>query len=326
MGDPLVRPRITAIAIVPGERELGLDELAAMHGASTATIERLLGGRSVCVSGRTPLDLGVDAAKLCLAKARVDAKQLGAVLWTGFVPPAVTRPSMYIQHAVGATQANPVQLVFNCTELLSGLQVARAMIRDEPALDRVLLVGGVSYGEAFPKRTRVPIKEKSNETLFSDCGVALLVERRGPGAELSSFGNGSVGLLWDYLERMAAPPVHDDPRGPLPTMLQALLYSKPAHDRALSMALRDAGVAASDLDHVLFPREPGGLERQMMRQMQLDPGKLCDPPGGPTHTGVSDPFIGLEHLMGGAARSGAHILVASRTIGLMRCAVVRIVE
>jgi 3-oxoacyl-[acyl-carrier-protein] synthase III len=318
----LVRPVVTRAAWIAGERVFSAAELAELQGTTVPAVERSLGGRLACVSARSGVELGFEAAKQCIDQADCPPKAIGSIIWFG--DQAGARPAMHLQHRLGAVNANPIALAFNCTELVTALELTRAMMREDERLDRVLIVGGATWGAMLPHRSRLQLKENAYDTIFSDAGSALLVQRSGPGAEIVSFGNGSVGALWEYLRRQAEPPAApDDPRGPLLSVLQALLYSRPAHDRALKECLERGATTAAELDHVLFAREPGGVERALMKQMGLDVEKLWDLPGGPTHTGVADQIVGLEQLMNGNAKPGARIVVAARTIGLMRCALLR---
>jgi 3-oxoacyl-[acyl-carrier-protein] synthase III len=316
-----VRPVVRAIAWTPGEQELSVDELCDMHQVSRAAIERCLGGRRAYVTERSALALAVDAGRNCLARAGLSGEELGGIIWYGIVPPTDDRPVMYLQHHLGAKHANPIGLAFNCTELVTALQLCRAMMRDDPELDRVLIAGGVVHGPSVPKRTVSPIREEGYETIFSDSAFAMLLERQGAGAQLVSFGNASVGALWRYSRSVFETPV--ERHGELPSVLQVLHQSMPAHQRALQQCLSRGGVTAAEIDHMLFPREPGGVERALMRQMGLDAKKLFDEPGGPSHTGVTDQVIGLERLVSSVAAPGARILLTMRVIGMMRCALLQ---
>jgi len=310
------------LATVCGEREMSAEALAALQGCSVAAAERSLGDSRLLVTDlASEVDLGVAAAELCLARAGVAAGEIDGMICLGISGWEVSAPIAHYQHRLGIASLDVgCPLVTDCTTPVTALRLARSLLLENAALQRVLVIGASIFRDTT--RTMLPLAEDRYALVYTDAAFAVLVER-GPGIALLGFGGGTFSELRDHIERLWNATPEDRER--MPSEVQVLHMSKDMHRTALRRCLAAAALGPQQIDHVVFAREAGvGIERSILRQMALDPERLFRVPRGPSHTTVADQLIALEGLVTGPGQPGQHVLMAGRTYGIMQCALVRI--
>jgi 3-oxoacyl-[acyl-carrier-protein] synthase-3 len=327
---------IRALGSCVGELELSTSDLAHSIGAEADAVRGWIGDLRILVTERTREELGAEAARQCLARAEVGIEDVQALVWGGNRPirSGEGRRELHVQHLLGASTAFVTEVGTPCTESLTALRIARALIRDEPDVERVLVV----FGERQYARRVFGYDAKTYQPVFSDAGAAVLVERRGR-HEILGFGDSTDGRYWDYLVPIWEELERAESRAgePAPTpeaeadakanarRLRLMVDAVALNRAALERCLRGSGARREDIDHVILTREGARIPHSLLRQLGLPADKLFSCPQGPTHVGMADCFLSLDVLLAsGACRSGQLVLLGSRAVGTSRFCLLRI--
>jgi 3-oxoacyl-[acyl-carrier-protein] synthase-3 len=319
---------ITALACHVGEQVITAEELARTLGAEPATVEKWLGGLAIHASALSECELGAEAAKKCLAKAGVDAKDVQAVVWGSTTPyaPEQGRRELHVQHLIGATAATAIELGMPCSESITGLRLAAALLAADRSMERVLVV----FGEKREGARTLGFDVSTYQPVFSDAGAAALVTRTNT-RRLLAFGEASDGKYWDFLHKVRTRPAE----APRPTGAEGKLPIDPErarlavdsarlHKRALEQCLAAGGATRADVHRVLLTREGPRIPHAIMRQLDLPSEKLYAPAHGPTHVGMGDYLLHLEAMLAESPpEPGALLLLGSRAVGTVRFCLVR---
>lgn len=331
MGGADARPiGITAIGTVVPETEMSVDELAALNGIAPEHVRRVIGTARIHVSTRKAEDFAVDAARRCLARAALPPEQVGAIIFcNGSKRRTRVASAGLVQDAIGAHRAFCTDLGHNCSELLMALRFARSLLADSRDLEHVLLVSGEAWEEQIPRRTIDPMTEKNHQNVMSDGGCAVLVART-ERSRLTGFGFASMGKYWDLLQ--ARYEVVDGEvleramfKPDFPSDQQLALDLTRLFRLGLERCLEDARLTREAIDHVVLPFSGLPMQVGFARALGLDPKRIVHADGLPTHIGAPDIIHAFELLLdSGQARPGARVLMAARSVGLMRCAMIEL--
>ncbi len=165
---------VLQIATCVGEHEVSVDELAAEYDASAAAVRRSVEGLRVLRSDRSSLELGVTAARDCLAEHGHE-ETIDCVIWCGAGGERIQASD--VQRELGLARAFALTPLCDCTGVPMALRIARGLVRDGSAR-KVLIV----HGERWPERLRflaVPGSDRFSTTtrahVFSDSGGAMIV-------------------------------------------------------------------------------------------------------------------------------------------------------
>lgn len=319
---------VVATGVFVGENTLSAADVAGSIGAEPEVVARWLGGRTVHASALSPPELGARAAARCLEKAGVQATDVQAIVWGCSAEHDLAkegRRELHAQHLIGATASTAIEVGLACSESMTAFRLARSLIRDDRAVERVLIV----FGERRPLRT-LGFDSTTYQPVFSDVGAAVLVARAAtPG--ILAFSEGSDGSYWDFLLRVRenakkAPA----PRGPSPVLAVDPLRAKFALDsakqyrRALDHCLQVAGITRNELAHVVLTREGSRIPHAIMRQLDLPIEKLFAPAAGPTHAGMADCIVDLDALLAsGTLGPAQYVLLGARSVGTIRFCLLR---
>ena len=316
-------------ALVLGERTVPADDLARELDARPEVVRRWLGGLTLHVSERSAAELGADAARLCLERRGISIEDVPFIVFGSsapLVPLEEGRRELRVQDLLGAKHAVVTEVGPACSESITALRLAHALVASQPTADRALVV----FGER--RRTRILGYDKETyQPVFSDVGAAVLVERGAP-LGILGFGDATDGRYWDFLAEIRRNGDVKDEGGPKPPAqtqmdprrLRLLADSVATNRLALRRCLAAAGLQAGAIRHVLLTREGPRIPHAMLRQLDLDAGLLHDPESGPTHAGMADFVVSLDRLMSerGVA-PGAAVLIGSRAVGSTRFCLVR---
>ncbi|HUS65353.1 MAG TPA: hypothetical protein VMZ28_12450 [Kofleriaceae bacterium] len=304
--------------------------LARLHGVTEEDAARVLGGARVFLSDEPGDAHAVAAARACLAQAGVAASEIDCVMWasTSKRRAPFAAASLAID-ALGATEAFGLDLGSNCSELLTGMRFARAMLRDDPSLRHVLLLAGEQWRDWLPGRSLEPLDGASAPNVMSDGGAAVLVGRTERRA-LVGFGFATHGRYHDLAQLSVE--VEDGRavernrlRADFPRDQQLALDLTRLFRKALGRCLTSSGLERTDVDHLIFPFSPPGMQAAFARALGLAPEKLVQEESAPTHIGAPDLIHGLEILeRSGRPAAGQRVLLGARSIGIMRFAVIRL--
>lgn len=321
---------ICAIGVSLPDGELSHGEVAALASATEQNLRRVIGSTRIYASSESAESLAIRAAQQCLANANVAADEIDAVLYcSASKRRALFASALLVQDAIGAHNAFCMDLGHNCTELLSGFRAARAMIRDDASVRRVLVIAGEEWSEYAPKRVAGDLTDKSYPNVLSDGGCAVLVGYT-ESSVLTGFGFSSIGKYYDILklryevtgdkvaERVYFKPDFPDER-------QLALDLSRLFRGALERCVRAAGIRREDIDHIVFPFSGPPMQIGFARALGLPPDRIVRSETSPTHIGSPDMIHGYKLLLdSGRGKPGQNVLFAARSIGIMRCSMLRL--
>lgn len=176
--------RSFAVYVPEGRRSA--DEIARETGGrwTPQAVREKLGIEEIAVPG--PRDgvqeMGARAATRCLERAGVAPESVDAILCIGdeLREYPMTTSGIWIQERIGARRAWALDVMQKCSTFPAGLRLARALIRSEPDVHRVLLCGGYRNGDCIDYRNpRVSFMYN-----LAPAGGAALVERGSEGHRL----------------------------------------------------------------------------------------------------------------------------------------------
>jgi 3-oxoacyl-[acyl-carrier-protein] synthase-3 len=312
---------IRATGVAVGENTLPAEAFAPMIGATPDAVARWNGKQVIRTSRRSAMELGAEAAHQCLERAGVAVADVDAIVWcTGSIQPVGQRGELRVQQLLGATNAFAVEVGTTCSELVSALWMAQGMIASG-SVNRVLVVSGDQFAD--DART-LGLSPEIYQPVFSDVGAAALLEPS-ERLQLIGFGAATDGKYWSVFEKPeligAAVAKSDN----APTLMQAFIDQIPINRTALARCLEHAACTLDDIDHVLLSREGPDIIERVARHMRIPLAKVVVAESGPTHSGTCDTILALEQLLAsGRATPGQRILLGTRTVAMMRFAVLRI--
>jgi 3-oxoacyl-[acyl-carrier-protein] synthase III len=312
---------IRAVSAVEGEHTISTSELAAIHGCSIAAVEKSTSGREVHATKRPLIELAIEAARSCLAKASMQARDVDALIFCS----AWWQDEVSGRRLLGELEIDDgchVDPAPNCSEAITALWIARSLIREDDA-GNVLIISADRWPESSsPLRTMAKITETQEQDVYSDGAAAMLIA---PGArsELLSFGSGCNGRYWN-LFRSGGAPVRDS-RGEVVTSLQETYETARVGKLALGRCLKKAHVTVEDLSGFSLLNESLRFQKFYAKSLGLPEQKLILPATRSTHVGASDVAFSLTGLMRDDPRSRAELyLIGARSLGLMRFALLNL--
>jgi 3-oxoacyl-[acyl-carrier-protein] synthase-3 len=177
--------RITGVGHYLPEKVLNNFDFEKMVDTSDEWIVTRTGirERHFTAEGEATSDMAFEAAKVALADAGVEAKDLDIIL-VATVTPDQRLPSAacLLQDKLGATKAAAFDLVAACSGFIYGIAVASSMIAVGKAR-KILLIGGETLSSI------TDYEDRATCVLFGDGAGAVVIEEAGPGEEgiLSTF-------------------------------------------------------------------------------------------------------------------------------------------
>lgn len=313
---------LRAFGAAQGESLVAPAELAPALGVTEADVARWIGALEVRGSSVSAAELAARAARQCLARAGLTAADVDGLLYVTARGDAEGRDELHVQALLGASRPFAVACGTTCSESVTALWMARDLLAGDRRLRRVLVVSGERY-PTLRERSLGMSGKVLRQPVFSDMGAAALVERvedgdGGGGPELLTFGAATDGKYWDYLAQVG----QGGEGASAASTLQVYMDAVPVYRTALERCLLGTGLSPAQIDHVVLTREHPSTVEAIARHMGLSEKRVVTAERGPTHSGVADTFLLVEELVGRGAKG--HALVASRTVGVMRCALVRL--
>lgn len=172
------------------ERVLGNVELEGMIGAPIDAWLRANVGiveRRVMADDQVTSDLCVEASRIALDRAEVDADEIDLILVASDTPDYLSPgTSSVVQHKLGAVRAGTFDINCACASWVTALDTgAKAIVADRD-YRRVLVIG------AYAMSRYLDWKDKRTASMFADgAGAVVLGESEEPGvlaAKLAAFG------------------------------------------------------------------------------------------------------------------------------------------
>jgi 3-oxoacyl-[acyl-carrier-protein] synthase III len=340
---------------------VSLSWLARRLGVSAWEVRKMIGRMSVRATALEPEELAIRAADKCLRRAKVDARDVGAILWANTTRCRSSfQAALRVQEGLGANDAIVMDLGKNCTEPVTAIHVARALLRMTPTLRNALIVSGDTWASHTPDRVIAPLlKDELPVSIFSDAGGAILVGLNERRRVIRGIGFASTPALWPTqitrIEKQGRRSFERYySRGRDRRWKGEVLHQARSDRLALQRAVSEAALQLDDIDHVLCPLVNPAYQLAAIKMFDLPLERLRSVPtvafresaallglelptrmqktmfaGSrrivPTHSGCADVALLLEHLeASGIGRPGEHALIPSSTLGLSRMLVVRL--
>ncbi len=183
MSDALLRRAVmTGIGAYLPENIVSNADLATRVDTSDEWITERTGirQRHFAAPHETAAFMGAAAARAALAKAGVDAEQVGAIILATSTPDqAFPSTAVHVQAAIGARNAFGFDIAAACSGFIYALSVADGMIR-AGQVDSVLVIGSEVYSRILD------FSDRGTCVLFGDGAGAVLLQARdvpadGPG-------------------------------------------------------------------------------------------------------------------------------------------------
>lgn len=159
---------------LPEDVETGA-EIAKKADLPLHVVEEKMGIKQKCRAKAQmhPSMMAIEASKSVLEGH--DPKSIDMIIWTGseYKDYNVWSAGIYVQEALGLTNAFAFDMAARCSTNVVGLKVAKAMMTADSNLKKVLLCGGHRTGDL------VNYKDPKSRFLYnlSDGGSAMLLER-----------------------------------------------------------------------------------------------------------------------------------------------------
>ena len=308
-------PRFAGIAglgVALPEQVVTNDDVGSSLGVDDAWIQRRTGIRTRrhVSPGQRFTDLAIDAARLALDDAAVDAGRLDLVIVASISQDELTPGAApQVAAALGAKHAGAFDLGAACTGFVSGLSVATAFIESGRA-SRVLLVGGDVLSRNIDKTDR------STAILFGDGVGAIVLAAGGPGWIGSSVlgADGSAADLItisrdDALIRMNG---HETFQHAVARMSESTLA-----------ACAGEGLALQDIDLFVYHQANARILTGIAESLSLRPERLVNAIADVGNTSAGSVPLALDAARrSGQLKQGSIVLVAAFGAGLTWGAVV----
>ncbi|MFH1469295.1 MAG: 3-oxoacyl-ACP synthase [Pseudomonadota bacterium] len=321
---------IRAFATYVPEGRRSAAEIAAATGGrwSEQAVRDKLGIEQIAVPGPDDgvQEMGAKAAERCLARAGVYAEDVDAILCIGdeLREYPMTTSGIWIQERIGARRAWALDVMQKCSSFPAGVRLARALLRAEPALQRVLLCGGYRNGDLIDyENPRVSFMYN-----LAPGGGAALIERGHARHEILGVSLISDGALARHVlarhggtESPVTPENAQDARRCLDVIhqegMRRLLAerSHPNFMRVIRESLEEGGLTAADIDYlaVLHMKRSGHLALLQDLGLREEQSTYLASYG---HLGQFDQLLSLELAEAdGRLRDGAIISAVGAGIG-----------
>lgn len=252
-------------------------------------------------------DLAVDAARLALQRAKRSPAQISLALHSMMLSPGgrLWHGAAYVHRQLGVPTGRCItsDLDCGCDSSLVAFELASAYLRGRDEEELALVTAADCWREPEVDRWR------SSTCPFGDGAAAAVLSRKGGFARIagiSSLSDPDLEPVGRGLEPFTRE--HENPAGPVylrsrgseivdaeriwPTVTKDVQH-------VVAAAAQQAGIAVSDLDHVVCPF----LGHDLTKQEFLDPLSLdftvtpWDFSRRVGHIGPADPLAGLDHLV-----------------------------
>ncbi|MBS3904550.1 MAG: ketoacyl-ACP synthase III [Simkania sp.] len=172
-----MKARIVATGSYVPERILTNEDLEKMVDTSAEWIWTRTGmkERRIAAEGQFTSDMGYEAAKRSLEKAKISAQEIDLILFATLTPDYLfPSTACLLQARLGATGSAALDIQAACTGYLYGLSLAKALI-ESGAYRTVLLVAAEKLSSI------VNYTDRNTCVLFGDGAAACVIRGEGPG-------------------------------------------------------------------------------------------------------------------------------------------------
>lgn len=127
------------------------EEISEKSGVPADVIKNKFGFYQKPVPGNDDgtMEMGVRAAKACLANTAVDPKEIDVVISIGeeYKEYPLVTTGIYIQEKIGAKNAWSFDIAQRCGTTVAAMKIAKAMMMEDDTINTVLIAGGYRNGD-----------------------------------------------------------------------------------------------------------------------------------------------------------------------------------
>ncbi len=310
--------RIYSLGASRGDLVVTNDDIAGPIESSDEWIRRRTGivTRRRASAGVSLMDMAVEASNEAIAKAGIDPKEIGAVLFSTITHPYLTpSAATLLAELVGANPAPAFDISAACAGYCYGIAQADALVRSGMA-KYVLVVGGEKLSDFID-----PTDRTISFLLADGAGAAIVGPSEEPGISPTVWG--SDGSHWDAVSMTGSILDFRDGETPWPTIRQdgAIVFKWAVWEMAAvaKQALEVAGVQASDLAAMVTHQANIRIIDELAKELELPESVVIarDIVNTGNTSAASIPLAMHELLKSGAVASGGLALEIGFGAGLV---------
>ena len=305
-------------------------EIAQMtNGVWTAeAVEEKLGIKTIYIPGEDDgtQEMAAKAAKDLLKRHPIDPKTIDVILSIGeeWKEYPLTTSALYVQDAIGATNAWGIDLANRCSTGVSALKMAKDMLLADDDIKRILIVGGYRNGDFVDYSDR----HMSMMYNLSAGGGAILLEKNYPHNLLLGshiMADGSLARTAGVQYGGTKHPITEENlhvaykslRLLEPEKMKARLneVSMPNWFTCIDEALKKSALTREDIDYLAILHIKRSGHEAMLQSLGLDSKQsiYLEDYG---HMGQIDQILSLHLALNqGTIKAGDHILMIAAGIG-----------
>lgn len=309
--------KIYALGAARGDLVVTNDDVAGPIDSSDEWIRQRTGiiTRRRASKDRSLMDMAVEASNEAIAKAGIDPKEIGAVIFSTITHPYQTpSAATLLADKVGANPAPAYDVSAACAGYCYGIAQADALVRSGMA-KYVLVVGGEKLSDFID-----PTDRSISFLLGDGAGAAIVGPSDKPGISPSVWG--SDGSKWDAVSMTSSLLDFRDGTAAWPTLHQegqtVFRWAVWEMAKVAKQALEVAGVKAEDLSALVTHQANIRIIDELAKQLELPDSVVVarDIINTGNTSAASIPLAMHELLSTGAVKSGGLALEIGFGAGL----------
>ena len=309
--------RIYALGAARGDLVVTNDDVAGPIDSSDEWIRQRTGivTRRRASKDRSLMDMAVEASNEAIAKAGIDPKEIGAVIFSTITHPFQTpSAATLLADKVGANPAPAYDVSAACAGYCYGIAQADALVRSGMA-KYVLVVGGEKLSDFID-----PTDRSISFLLGDGAGAAIVGPSDTPGISPSVWG--SDGSKWEAVSMTSSLLDFRDGTAAWPTLHQegqtVFRWAVWEMAKVAKQALEVAGVKAEDLSALVTHQANIRIIDELAKQLELPESVVVarDIINTGNTSAASIPLAMHELLTSGAVKSGGLALEIGFGAGL----------
>ncbi|MEY3855827.1 MAG: hypothetical protein RJA45_297 [Actinomycetota bacterium] len=309
--------KIYSLGAARGDLVVTNDDVAGPIDSSDEWIRQRTGivTRRRASKDQSLMDMAVEASNEAIAKAGIDPKEIGAVIFSTITHPFQTpSAATLLADKVGANPAPAYDVSAACAGYCYGIAQADALVRSGMA-KYVLVVGGEKLSDFID-----PTDRSISFLLGDGAGAAIVGPSDTPGISPSVWG--SDGSKWEAVSMTSSLLDFRDGTAPWPTLHQegqtVFRWAVWEMAKVAKQALEVAGVKAEDLSALVTHQANIRIIDELAKQLELPDSVVVarDIINTGNTSAASIPLAMHELLSSGAVKSGGLALEIGFGAGL----------
>ncbi len=309
--------RIYSLGAARGDLTVTNDDVAGPIDSSDEWIRQRTGiiTRKRASKDRSLMDMAVEASNEAIAAAKIDPKEIGAVIFSTITHPHQTpSAAALLADKVGANPAPAYDVSAACAGYCDGIAQADALVRSGVA-KYVLVVGGEKLSDFID-----PTDRSISFLLGDGAGAAIVGPSDSPGISPTVWG--SDGSHWDAVGMTASLIEFRDSESEWPTLRQegqtVFRWAVWEMAKVAQQALEVAGVKAEDLSAMVTHQANIRIIDELAKQLKLPESVVIarDIINTGNTSAASVPLAMHQLLKDGAVKSGGLALEIGFGAGL----------